>query len=72
MKALPKRLSLVLDKLTERMTEKQSLSMRKLSINRNEEIQFGRFIGNETVNIDTLRGQLYSLENGFGILLQVE
>jgi Transposase DDE domain len=60
MKALPKRLDLVLDKLTERISEKQSLSMRKLSTSRNEEIQFGRFIGNKSVNIDTLRDQLYS------------
>jgi hypothetical protein len=60
MKALPKRLDLVLDTLTERISEKQSLSMRKLSTSRNEEIQFGRFIGNKSVDIDTLRGQLYA------------
>ncbi len=54
-----KRLDRVLEKMTDRICEKQTLSMRKLSNERKEEIQFGRFIGNEKVSMQALEAQLY-------------
>src|SRR3712207_5059723 len=58
--ALPEtRLIKVFDKFTERISQKQTLSMRKLSSIRSEEIQFGRFIGNKRVNSESLKHHLY-------------
>ena len=54
-----KRLDRVLEKMTNRICEKQTLSMRKLSNERKEEIQFGRFIGNDRVSMERLEAQLY-------------
>lgn len=54
-----KRLSRVLDKITDRISEKQTLSMRRLSNERKEEIQFGRFVGNNRVSVQALEAQLY-------------
>lgn len=42
-----KRLTAVLDKFTDRISERQHLTLRKLSGERKEEIQFGSFIRNE-------------------------
>ncbi len=58
-----KRLDRVLEKMTNRICEKQTLSMRKLSNERKEEIQFGRFIGNDKVNTQALEAQLYEQMN---------
>lgn len=55
-----RRLKIVFDKLTKRISEKQTLSLRKLSSSRKEEIQFGRFIGNKRVSMDFLEQELYS------------
>lgn len=54
-----KRLCRVLDKIINRISEKQTLSMRKLSNERKEEVQFGRFVGNDKVSIKALEEQLY-------------
>lgn len=53
------RLIKVFDKFTERISQKQTLSMRKLSIIRSEEIQFGRFVGNKRVDTESLKRHLY-------------
>tara|TARA_R110002124_G_scaffold121037_4_gene279343 strand:+ start:149 stop:814 length:666 start_codon:yes stop_codon:yes gene_type:complete len=55
-----RRLKTVFDKLTKRIGEKQTLSLRKLSTSRKEEIQFGRFVGNKRVSVDFLEQELYS------------
>lgn len=61
MRLLPDlRLIRVFEKLTKRISEKQTLSLRKLSTSRNEEIQFGRFVGNKRVSVDFLEQELYS------------
>ena len=55
-----KRLDRVLDKLSGRISEKQTLCLRGLSNARKEEIQFGRFIGNHKVSVPVLEEQLYA------------
>lgn len=60
MHQLDKRLNVVLEKLTDRLSKCQSLSIRKVSTSRNEEIQFGRFIGNDKVTVERLTTVLYS------------
>jgi len=55
-----KRLYSVLDKFTDRISRKQTLSMRKLANARKEEIQFGRFLANDRVSIGQLQSHLYS------------
>lgn len=59
MKLPDKRLEKVLEVFTDRISKKQTLSMRKLSDDRNEEIKFGRFIGNERVGAEALEQRLY-------------
>ena len=54
-----KRLCRVLDKITNRISEKQTLSMRRLSNERKEEIQFGRFVANNKVSVQALEAQVY-------------
>lgn len=54
-----KRLCRVLDKITNRISEKQTLSMRGLSNERKEEIQFGRFVANNKVSVQALEAQVY-------------
>jgi len=60
MESLDRRLYAVFDKLTNRISEKQTLSLRKLSTARKEEVQFGRFVGNNKVTVELLEQQLYS------------
>lgn len=60
MKLQDKRLERVFDNLTNRICEKQTLSMRKLAACRNEEVQFGRFVGNQKVTVERLEQQLYA------------
>ena len=55
-----KRLEVVFDNITNRIGEKQTLSMRKLAACRNEEVQFGRFVGNHKVTVELLEQQLYA------------
>lgn len=55
-----KRLDAVLDKFTDRISQKQHVCMRKLALSRNEEIQFGRFINNTRFGVDELKEVLYS------------
>lgn len=59
MEVKDKRLHRVYDKIVLRIKEKQTLSLRKLSSSRSEEIQFGRFVGNENVTIEVLEQELY-------------
>lgn len=54
-----RRLKIVFNKLTKRISERQTLSLRKLSTTRKEEIQFGRFVGNKRVSVDFLEQELY-------------
>jgi len=54
-----KRLTLVLDKFTDRICQRQHLTLRKLSGERKEEIQFGRFIRNERVTMLGLEQLIY-------------
>lgn len=54
-----KRLHRVYDKMVLRIKDKQTLSLRKLSSSRKEEIQFGRFVGNKKVTLDFLEQELY-------------
>lgn len=60
MELIDKRLCRVFDKITDRLQEKQTLSLRKLSSSRKEEVQFGRFVGNNKVTVELLEQQLYS------------
>jgi len=60
MESIDRRLYAVFDKLTNRISEKQTLSLRKLSTARKEEIQFGRFVGNNKITVELLEQQLYS------------
>ena len=57
---MDKRLNIVLEKVTDRIEEKQTVSLRKLSDLRNEEVQFGRFIGNKNVTVEILEQELYT------------
>lgn len=52
-------MELVLDKLTDCIGAKQTVSLRKLSCSRNEEVQFGRFVSNKKVSLDILEQGLY-------------
>jgi hypothetical protein len=54
-----KRLGKILEVFIDRIEKKQTLSMRKLSNDRNEEVKFGRFIGNPRVTAEVLEQQLY-------------
>jgi hypothetical protein len=54
-----KRLDHVLEAITDRISKNQTISMRKLSNERKEEIQFGRFIGNPRVSVQDLENLLY-------------
>jgi hypothetical protein len=54
-----KRLDDVLEVFIDRIKNKQTLSMRKLSENRSEEVQFGRFIGNDRVSVADLEKYMY-------------
>lgn len=54
-----KRLHRVFDKIVLRIKDKQTLSLRKLSSSRKEEIQFGRFVGNKNVTLSFLENELY-------------
>jgi hypothetical protein len=56
---MDKRLVDVLDTITDLMSANPSVSMRKLSTDRNEEIQFSRFMCNEHVTSDELIRVLY-------------
>ncbi len=54
-----KRLYPVMDKFIDRISQKQSLSIRKLANARKEEIQFGRFLGNQRVSFTHFQSYLY-------------
>jgi hypothetical protein len=54
-----KRLTTVLDKFTDRISQRQHLTLRKLSQDRNEEVQFGRFIRNARVTMLGLEELFY-------------
>lgn len=54
-----KRLERVLAKFSDRIRQRQSLSMRSLATNRNEEVQFGRFLSNARVSVPSLESVLY-------------
>ena len=60
MELLDKRLWPVFEKITLRIKEKQTLSLRKLSNARKEEVQFGRFVANQKVTVELLESELYS------------
>jgi len=60
MELLDKRLWPVFDKITLQIKEKQTLSLRKLSNARKEEVQFGRFVANQKVTVELLESELYS------------
>ena len=68
MELIDKRLSAVFTKLINRISEKQTLSLRKLSAARKEEIQFGRFVGNNNVSVELLEQQLYSNTQKHGVM----
>lgn len=53
------RLQSVFEKLSERIKAQCCLCLRQLASNRNEEIQFGRFIGNPRVTMDNIQETLY-------------
>lgn len=53
------RLTKVLDKFIDRISQKQTLSMRKLANKGSEEIQFGRFISNPRVTAEDMEQYLY-------------
>lgn len=59
MKLPDKRLDRVLEKFSDRIRHRQTLSMRKLANSRKEEIQFGRFLSNPRVNVQSLESVLY-------------
>ena len=59
MRLADKRLDQVMAVFTDRISKKQTLSMRKLSNNRNEEVQFGRFIANDRVRVEDLEQKMY-------------
>jgi len=59
MKLPDKRLERVLEKFSDRIRHRQTLSMRKLAHSRKEEIQFGRFLGNQRVSVQSLESILY-------------
>lgn len=55
-----KRLRNVLMNLVERVKKRQTLSLRRLSSSRKEEIQFGRFLSNTRVKFESLEAMLYA------------
>ena len=55
-----KRLAKVLMNLVERVKKRQTLSLRRLSSSRKEEIQFGRFLSNPRVEFESLETMLYA------------
>lgn len=59
-----RRLTAVMDKFTDRIKQKQQLCIRRLACNRNEEVQFGRFINNERVAVTDLEASLYTQFRG--------
>lgn len=59
MKLPDKRLERVLEKFSDRIHHRQTLSLRKLANSRKEEIQFGRFLGNPRVSLRSLESTLY-------------
>ncbi|MDB5263066.1 MAG: transposase [Adhaeribacter sp.] len=48
-----------MDKFTDRICQRQHLIIRRLAVNRNEEIQFGHFISNQHVAVSALEQQFY-------------
>lgn len=54
------RLHNVLEKLLNSISEQQTLSLRKLSSSRKEEVQYGRFVGNKKVSVNLLERELYT------------
>lgn len=48
-----------MEKFSDRIHHRQTLSMRKLANSRKEEIQFGRFLGNQRVSLQALESVLY-------------
>ena len=61
-----KRLDRVLDKINRSVSEKQTLSLRKLSNARKEEVQFGKFVGNAKVSLQVLEEQRYAQMRNHG------
>lgn len=53
------RLRKVSEKLVAQISKKQVLCLRSIANNRKEEIQFGRFIGNEKVKLEEIESSLY-------------
>ena len=60
MKLPDKRLKDVLMNLVDRIKKRQTLSLRRLSSSRKEEIQFGRFLSNTRVKFESLEAMLYA------------
>ena len=60
MKLPDKRLDRVLEKFSDRIRHRQTLSMRKLANSHKEEIQFGRFLSNPRVNVQSFELVLYN------------
>jgi hypothetical protein len=56
---IDKRLDIVCKKIVNRIVSKQDVCSRRISNNYNEEVQFGRFIGNSRVSVSALQGSLY-------------
>lgn len=54
------RLEKVLDNITDQMCNNPSVSMRKLATNRNEEVQFSRFMCNESFSSDDMVQTMYT------------
>jgi hypothetical protein len=50
----------VLEKITNSISERQTLSLRKLSSSRKQEVQYGRFVGNKKVSVNLLERELYT------------
>ena len=48
-----------MEKFSDRIHHRQTLSMRKLANSRKEEIQFGRLLGNQRVSLQALESVLY-------------
>lgn len=54
------RLDSVLEKITNSISDRQTLSLRKLSSSRKQEVQYGRFVGNKKVSVHLLERELYT------------
>ena len=61
------RLDRVLDKISDRISQKQTVCLRALADTRREEVQFGRFVGNDKVSVAALQQQLYAQLKGEGL-----